>query len=28
MDGAGYCYCLDTYKKGDLSGAANVNVLT
>src|SRR5918997_330555 len=25
MDGAGYCYCLDTYKKGDLSGAANVN---
>ena len=28
MDGAGYCYCLDTYKKGDLSGAANINVLT
>ena len=28
MDGAGYCYCLDTYKRGDLSGAANVNVLT
>ncbi len=28
MDGAGYCYCLDTYKKGDLNGAANVNVLT
>ena len=28
MDGAGYCYCLDTYKKGDLDGAANVNVLT
>jgi two-component system, NarL family, sensor kinase len=28
MDGAGYCYCLDTFKKGDLSGAANVNVLT
>ena len=28
MDGAGYCYCLDTYKKGDLEGAANVNVLT
>lgn len=27
MDGAGYCYCLDTYKKGDLEGAANVNVL-
>jgi two-component system, NarL family, sensor kinase len=28
MDGAGYCHCLDTYKKGDLEGAANVNVLT
>ena len=28
MDGAGYCYCLDTYKRGDLEGAANVNVLT
>ncbi|HET7478766.1 MAG TPA: GAF domain-containing sensor histidine kinase [Rubrobacteraceae bacterium] len=28
MDGSGYCYCLYTYKKGDLSGAANVNVLT
>ena len=28
MDGARYCYCLDTYKKGDLEGAANVNVLT
>jgi len=28
MDGSGYCYCLDTYKKGDLNGAANVNVLT
>jgi two-component system NarL family sensor kinase len=28
MDGAGYCYCLDTYKRGDLNGAANVNVLT
>jgi two-component system NarL family sensor kinase len=28
MDGAGYCYCLDTYKRGDLGGAANVNVLT
>ena len=27
MDGSGYCYCLDTYKKGDLGGAANVNVL-
>jgi two-component system, NarL family, sensor kinase len=28
MDGGGYCYCLDTYKRGDLDGAANVNVLT
>src|ERR687890_278463 len=28
MDGSSYCYCLDTYKKGDLAGAANVNVLT
>ncbi len=28
MNGSGYCYCLDTYKKGDLNGAANVNVLT
>jgi two-component system, NarL family, sensor kinase len=28
MDGASYCYCLDTYRKGDLEGAANVNVLT
>ena len=28
MDGAAYCYCLDTYKKGDLSGAANINVVT
>ncbi len=24
---AGSCYCLDTYRKGDLSGAANVNVV-
>jgi two-component system NarL family sensor kinase len=28
MDGSRYCYCLDTYMKGDLEGAANVNVLT
>ena len=28
MDGSGYCYCLDTYKRGDMEGAANVNVLT
>jgi two-component system, NarL family, sensor kinase len=28
MDGSRYCYCLDTYKRGDLEGAANVNVLT
>ncbi len=26
MEGA--CYCLDTYKEGDLEGAANVNVVT
>jgi two-component system NarL family sensor kinase len=26
MEGA--CYCLDTFRKGDLSGAANVNVVT
>ncbi len=24
----GWCYCLDTYQKGDLEGAANVNVVT
>ena len=24
----GDCYCLDTYRAGDLSGAANVNVIT
>jgi two-component system NarL family sensor kinase len=24
----GTCYCLDTYRTGDLSGAANVNVVT
>ena len=28
MDGTDYCYCLDTYRNGDLEGAANVNVLT
>lgn len=28
MDGSGYCYCLDTYKRGDLAGAANVNVVS
>jgi two-component system NarL family sensor kinase len=28
MDGSGRCYCLDTYKEGNLEGAANVNVLT
>ncbi len=27
MDGSEYCYCLDSYGRGDLSGAANVNVL-
>ncbi|HEX9116555.1 MAG TPA: GAF domain-containing sensor histidine kinase [Anaerolineae bacterium] len=25
---AGSCYCLDTYRAGDLEGAANVNVIT
>ncbi len=25
---AGTCYCLDTYRAGDLAGAANVNVIT
>jgi two-component system NarL family sensor kinase len=24
---SGRCYCLDTYRKGDMSGAANVNVV-
>jgi two-component system NarL family sensor kinase len=24
----GWCHCLDTYRRGDLTGAANVNVLT
>ncbi|MEQ8676712.1 MAG: GAF domain-containing sensor histidine kinase [Aggregatilineales bacterium] len=28
MDGSRYCYCLDTYKKGDLEGAANVSIVT
>lgn len=28
MNGSTYCYCLDTYKKGDLEGAANVNSVT
>jgi two-component system, NarL family, sensor kinase len=28
MDGSGYCYCLDTYRRGDLGGAANVNVVS
>ena len=28
MDGSAYCYCLDTYKRGDLGGAANVNVVS
>lgn len=27
MDGDSYCYCLDTYKRGDLGGAANINVV-
>jgi two-component system NarL family sensor kinase len=28
MDGALYCHCLDTYKRGDMAGAANVNIVT
>src|SRR5690349_11134313 len=28
MNGEVYCHCLDTYKRGDLSGAANVNIVT
>lgn len=28
LDGSSYCYCLDTYRKGDLDGAANVNVVS
>ncbi|MBA2690945.1 MAG: GAF domain-containing sensor histidine kinase [Rubrobacter sp.] len=28
LDGSSYCYCLDTFKKGDLEGAANVNVVS
>ena len=28
MNGQTYCYCLDTYQKGDMSGAANINIVT
>jgi two-component system, NarL family, sensor kinase len=28
MKGTTYCYCLDTYQKGDLNGAANVKLVT
>ncbi len=28
MDGSKYCYCLDTYEKGDMGGAANVSIVT
>jgi two-component system NarL family sensor kinase len=24
----GWCYCLDTFKRGDMAGAANVNIIT
>lgn len=24
----GSCYCLDTYRSGDMEGAANINVIT
>jgi two-component system NarL family sensor kinase len=27
MNGEKYCHCLDTYKRGDLSGAANINIV-
>ena len=27
LDGSSHCYCLDTYREGDLAGAANVNVV-
>ncbi len=25
---AGWCYCLETFQEGDLTGAANINVVT
>ncbi|MBE0688908.1 MAG: GAF domain-containing sensor histidine kinase [Anaerolineae bacterium] len=28
MSGETYCYCLDTYQKGDMRGAANVKIVT
>lgn len=28
MNGQTYCHCLDTYQKGDMSGAANINIIT
>lgn len=28
MDGSAYCYCLEAYQEGDLSGAANINTIT
>lgn len=28
MNGTTYCHCLNTYQKGDLDGAANVNIVT
>jgi two-component system NarL family sensor kinase len=28
MNGQTYCHCLDTYQNGDMSGAANVNIIT
>ncbi len=28
MSGTTYCYCLDTYQKGDMRGAANVSIVT
>jgi two-component system NarL family sensor kinase len=28
LDGSSWCYCLSTFKDGDLTGAANINVVT
>jgi two-component system NarL family sensor kinase len=28
MNGQTYCYCLDSYQKGDMRGAANINIIT
>jgi two-component system, NarL family, sensor kinase len=28
MSGTTWCHCLDTYQKGDMEGAANINIIT